>query len=118
LRTVPPIDGLNGSYGSVRVKFATLARIICGIAHAVAGEVKAVCGVHERWSRMAERTEEHRWLITGLWSEQAVGIVGGEPTQVQQAVPRTRSRRGRRLGYAGAAPLRGAARRTRAPLHH
>ncbi|RPI48113.1 MAG: AAA family ATPase, partial [Betaproteobacteria bacterium] len=22
---------------------------------------------------------EHRWLVTGLWAEQAVGIVGGEP---------------------------------------
>src|SRR4249920_4253735 len=30
-------------------------------------------------SRLAERAEEHRWLVTGLWSEQAVGIVGGEP---------------------------------------
>jgi hypothetical protein len=29
--------------------------------------------------RLAERPEEHRWLIAGLWSEQAVGIVGGEP---------------------------------------
>src|SRR5271156_807097 len=29
--------------------------------------------------RLAERWEEHRWLVTGLWSEQAVGIVGGEP---------------------------------------
>ena len=29
--------------------------------------------------RLAERLEEHRWLVTGLWSEQAVGIVGGEP---------------------------------------
>jgi AAA domain len=29
--------------------------------------------------RLAERSEEHRWLIAGLWSEQAVGIVGGEP---------------------------------------
>jgi hypothetical protein len=29
--------------------------------------------------RLAERSEEHRWLVTGLWSEQAVGIVGGEP---------------------------------------
>jgi AAA domain len=29
--------------------------------------------------RLAERGEEHRWLVTGLWSEQAVGIVGGEP---------------------------------------
>src|SRR6202045_1739644 len=29
--------------------------------------------------RLAERSEEHRWLVTGLWSEQAVGIIGGEP---------------------------------------
>ena len=29
--------------------------------------------------RLAERSEEHRWLVTGLWSEQTVGIVGGEP---------------------------------------
>jgi hypothetical protein len=29
--------------------------------------------------RLAGRSEEHRWLVTGLWSEQAVGIVGGEP---------------------------------------
>lgn len=29
--------------------------------------------------RLAERAEEQRWLITGLWSEEAVGIVGGEP---------------------------------------
>src|SRR5580698_4491799 len=29
--------------------------------------------------RLAERSEEHRWLVTGLWSEQAVGIAGGEP---------------------------------------
>ena len=29
--------------------------------------------------RLAERSEEHRWLVTGLWSEEAVGIVGGEP---------------------------------------
>jgi hypothetical protein len=28
---------------------------------------------------LAERSQEHRWLVTGLWSEQAVGIVGGEP---------------------------------------
>jgi hypothetical protein len=34
--------------------------------------------VEPAW-RLAERAEEHRWLITGLWSEQAVGIVGGEP---------------------------------------
>ncbi|MHB8878948.1 MAG: AAA family ATPase [Myxococcaceae bacterium] len=25
------------------------------------------------------RAEEHRWLINGLWAEEAVGIVGGEP---------------------------------------
>ena len=29
--------------------------------------------------RLADRAEESRWLVTGLWSEQAVGIVGGEP---------------------------------------
>jgi hypothetical protein len=34
--------------------------------------------VEPAW-RLAERAEEHRWLVTGLWSEQAVGIVGGEP---------------------------------------
>lgn len=33
----------------------------------------------ERAHRLAEHAEEHRWLVTGLWSEQAVGIVGGEP---------------------------------------
>jgi hypothetical protein len=34
--------------------------------------------VEPAW-RLAERAEEHRWLVTGLWGEQAVGIVGGEP---------------------------------------
>jgi RecA-family ATPase len=29
--------------------------------------------------RLAERPSEQRWLVTGLWSEHAVGIVGGEP---------------------------------------
>ncbi len=29
--------------------------------------------------RLAEHASEQRWLVTGLWSEQAVGIVGGEP---------------------------------------
>jgi hypothetical protein len=29
--------------------------------------------------RLAARPEEHRWLIDGLWAEEAVGIVGGEP---------------------------------------
>jgi hypothetical protein len=29
--------------------------------------------------RLAAGTEERRWLVTGLWAEQAVGIVGGEP---------------------------------------
>ena len=28
---------------------------------------------------LAVRAEEHRWLIEGLWAEEAVGIVGGEP---------------------------------------
>ena len=34
--------------------------------------------VEPAW-RLAERAEEHRWLVTSLWAEQAVGIVGGEP---------------------------------------
>ena len=29
--------------------------------------------VEPAW-RLAERAEENRWLVTGLWSEQAVGI--------------------------------------------
>ena len=29
--------------------------------------------------RLAEPAEERRWLVTSLWSEQAVGIIGGEP---------------------------------------
>jgi hypothetical protein len=29
--------------------------------------------------RLAARSEERRWLVTGLWAEEAVGIVGGEP---------------------------------------
>ena len=29
--------------------------------------------------RLATRPEQHRWLVSGLWAEQAVGIVGGEP---------------------------------------
>lgn len=29
--------------------------------------------------RLAERTEQQRWLITDLWSEQSVGVLGGEP---------------------------------------
>jgi RecA-family ATPase len=29
--------------------------------------------------RLAKRAEEQRWLVTSLWSEQAVGIIGGEP---------------------------------------
>ena len=29
--------------------------------------------------RLAARAEERRWLVTGLWSEEAVGIIGGEP---------------------------------------
>lgn len=34
--------------------------------------------VEPAW-RLAERADGERWLVTGLWSEQAVGIVGGEP---------------------------------------
>ncbi len=29
--------------------------------------------------RLAERAEEQRWLVASLWSEEAVGIIGGEP---------------------------------------
>ena len=29
--------------------------------------------------QLAHCPEEHRWLIEGLWADQAVGIVGGEP---------------------------------------
>jgi AAA domain len=29
--------------------------------------------------RLAEDVPEQRWLVTGLWSDEAVGIVGGEP---------------------------------------
>jgi len=29
--------------------------------------------------RLAERAADQSWLVTGLWSEQAVGIIGGEP---------------------------------------
>jgi hypothetical protein len=28
---------------------------------------------------LAELAEEHQWLIEGLWSHQAVGVIGGEP---------------------------------------
>jgi AAA domain-containing protein len=30
--------------------------------------------------RLTDHAEQQRWLVTDLWSEQAVGIVGGEPT--------------------------------------
>jgi hypothetical protein len=33
----------------------------------------------EQAYQLAERAEEQRWLVTDLWSEQAVGIVGAEP---------------------------------------
>ena len=29
--------------------------------------------------RLAERAEEQGWLVTGLWSDEAVGFIGGEP---------------------------------------
>lgn len=32
-----------------------------------------------RADQLAERPAEQRWLIEGLWADQAVGIVGGEP---------------------------------------
>ena len=34
--------------------------------------------VEPAW-RLADRAAEQCWLVTGLWSEQAVGIIGGEP---------------------------------------
>jgi len=34
--------------------------------------------VEPAW-RLADRADEQRWLVTGLWSQDAVGIVGGEP---------------------------------------
>jgi len=34
--------------------------------------------VEPAW-RLAQRPDAQRWLVTDLWSEQAVGIVGGEP---------------------------------------
>ena len=45
--------------------------------------------------RLAERSEEHRWLVTGLWSEQAVGIVGGEPKCCKSFLALRRPRRSR-----------------------
>ena len=38
----------------------------------------SVLPVEPAW-RLAERAEEERWLVAGLWSDEAVGIVGGEP---------------------------------------
>ncbi len=32
-----------------------------------------------RAAQLAEKPESHRWLIEALWSDEAVGIVGGEP---------------------------------------
>jgi hypothetical protein len=29
--------------------------------------------------RLAERPEQQNWLVTGLWADEAVGIIGGEP---------------------------------------
>ena len=29
--------------------------------------------------RLADRPEQQRWLVSGLWAEEAVGIIGGEP---------------------------------------
>jgi RecA-family ATPase len=34
--------------------------------------------VEPAW-RLVDRAGEQRWLVTSLWSEQAVGIIGGEP---------------------------------------
>ena len=32
-----------------------------------------------RPAELAEQPQERRWLVEQLWSEQAVGIIGGEP---------------------------------------
>ena len=29
--------------------------------------------------RLAARAEQPHWLVSGLWAEEAVGIIGGEP---------------------------------------
>jgi RecA-family ATPase len=34
--------------------------------------------VQPAW-QLADRPEQQRWLVDGLWSEEAVGIIGGEP---------------------------------------
>ena len=34
--------------------------------------------VQPAW-RLADSPEQQRWLVEGLWSEEAVGIIGGEP---------------------------------------
>jgi len=57
-------------------------------------------GVDERAARrqayrLADRAEEQRWLVTGLWSEQAVGIVGGEPKCCKSFLALDLGRRGR-----------------------
>ncbi len=33
----------------------------------------------EQAYRLADRPDEQRWLVEGLWAEEAVGIIGGEP---------------------------------------
>ena len=35
----------------------------------------------EQAYRLADRPEEQRWLVTGLWSELGVGLVGGYQKQ-------------------------------------
>jgi hypothetical protein len=42
------------------------------------GPLTDMLPVEPAW-RLAERAEEQRWLVAGLWSDEAVGIVGGEP---------------------------------------
>jgi len=34
--------------------------------------------VQPAW-RLADRPEQQRWLVDALWSDEAVGIIGGEP---------------------------------------
>jgi RecA-family ATPase len=41
-------------------------------------QVRPQLPVQPAW-RLADRPEQQRWLVDLLWSEEAVGIIGGEP---------------------------------------
>jgi len=61
------------------------------------------------------RAESQRWLVTGLWSEQAVGVVGGEP-KCAKVLPRVGPGRRRGLRDPVPAPLPRIAPGTGAPV--